>query len=294
VIPLLVAGSVALDTLEGQFGQVEDELGGSAVYFGLAASLVRPLTMVAPVGHDGFDRLRDAAAGRDIDIGRVSVIEAPTYRWRARDQGGRNLDLGNRDSIYDHWTPELPARHRGWAFVGSMRPDRQLEAMRGLRDAGATLLAADAMLSYLRTRPEAVTAILELADWYYCNQDELEALGGKDPEAFRRANRLQGLVRKRGPEGVDVFTDAGVIHVPALIGEAVIDTTGAGDSVAGGMLARWSLAGGNPGGLEEAVRWGVACASFTIEDVGVRGIHRATPERLRARVSSPAATPGAS
>jgi len=32
-VRLLVAGSIALDTLEGPFGRVTGELGGSALYF---------------------------------------------------------------------------------------------------------------------------------------------------------------------------------------------------------------------------------------------------------------------
>ncbi|HEX6547250.1 MAG TPA: PfkB family carbohydrate kinase [Candidatus Dormibacteraeota bacterium] len=291
---LLVAGSVALDTLEGAFGHVEDELGGSAVYFSLAASLVRPVSVVAPVGEDGFDRLRDALAGRDIDLGGVSVLDAPTYRWKARDAGGRNLDLGNRDSIYDRWTPAVPERFAGWAFVSSMRPDRQLQALRGLRAAGATLLAADAMLSYVRSRPDTLTEILGLCDWYFCNQDELQALGGSDPEQFRRRHRMRGLVVKSGPGGIDVLTEGRRFHLPALVVQPVVDSTGAGDSVAGAMLARWSLAEGDPSQLEEAARWGVACASITIEEVGLRALRRATPERLRVRVSSTAASRGSS
>ena len=40
---LLVIGSVALDTRDGPFGKVQEELGGSAVYFALAASLIVPV-----------------------------------------------------------------------------------------------------------------------------------------------------------------------------------------------------------------------------------------------------------
>ena len=50
---LLVAGSVALDTRDGPFGRVHETLGGSAVYFALAASLIVPVKVVAPVGVDG-------------------------------------------------------------------------------------------------------------------------------------------------------------------------------------------------------------------------------------------------
>src|SRR4030088_429112 len=98
---LLVAGSVALDTRDGPFGKVEETLGGSAVYFALAASLIMPVKVVAPVGADGAKRLAQAFSGRTIDIEQLQILKAPTYRWRAHQEHGRNIDLGNSDTIYD-------------------------------------------------------------------------------------------------------------------------------------------------------------------------------------------------
>jgi sugar/nucleoside kinase (ribokinase family) len=63
-----------------------------------------------------------------------------------------------------------------------------------------------------------------------------------------------------------------------------VDTTGAGDALAGGTLARWLSTGGLTSGLQDALVWGVACASITISAVGVKGIAKATPEQLAERV----------
>lgn len=281
---LLVAGSIALDTLDGEFGLVEEELGGSALYFALAASLVRPVRMLAPVGPDGSEAVRRAIAGRPIDASLLEVVDAPTYRWRAQAVAGRNRDLGSRDSIYDRWSPRPPVGYAGWAFLGSMRPDRQLEAARGL--GASAVLAADAMLSYVSSRPGEATEVLRLASWYFCNHTELGALGGHDPAQFRAANELDGLVVKAGPDGAAVWTGDGSQMVPALVVRPVVDTTGAGDSLAGAMLARWSLTDGGPDSVVDALRWGVAAASITIEDIGIRSIARATPAELEARVRS--------
>src|SRR5260370_7283240 len=76
---LLVAGSVALDTRDGPFGKVDQTLGGSAVYFALAASLVRPVKVVAPVGVDGAKRVAQAFSGHTIDVEMLQILEAPTY-----------------------------------------------------------------------------------------------------------------------------------------------------------------------------------------------------------------------
>jgi len=282
-LELLVAGSVALDTRDGPFGSVAEELGGSAVYFALAASLVLPVKIVAPVGRDGFNLVSHAFEGRPVDTTFLQVVDAPTYRWRAHQEHGHNVDLGSKDSIYDAWEPEVPPDFNGWAFVGSMRPDRQAQVAKML--APSRLLAADAMLSYVKERPPEAKDVLKRAAWYFCNQEEFAALGGQDAEQFRRQWWLDGLVLKAGAGGVTAFTADGSVHVPALTNHVALDTTGAGDAVAGGMLARWISTGAERGGLLDALACGVACASLTIESIGVRGIATVSRGLLEERMA---------
>ncbi len=279
---LLVAGSVALDTLDGPFGTVTDELGGSALYFALAASLIAPVRMIAPIGRESVDAVREAIAGRPIDASGLVVLDAPTYRWRAQQALNRNIDLGNRDSIYDHWSPAAPAGYSGWAFVGSMRPDRQVQMASLL--GSAELLAADAMLSYVRSQTPHAREVVRMTQWYFCNRDEFAALGGTEPETSRRDWGLEGLVIKDGPAGVTAFVDGGAMHVPALTDRPVVDTTGAGDAVAAGMLARWCLMRRTRDSLRDALMWGVACASIAIGDIGLRALRKASREDLAERV----------
>ncbi|HEX3508304.1 MAG TPA: PfkB family carbohydrate kinase [Candidatus Dormibacteraeota bacterium] len=281
---LLVAGSVALDTRDGPFGKVVETLGGSAVYFALAASLIAPVKVVAPVGVDGAKRVARVFSGRPIDTELLQILEAPTYRWRAHQEHGRNVDLGSSDDIYSSWEPAVPPGFDGWAFVGSMRPDRQAQVMAALH-ASSKLLAADAMLSYVLARPPEARDVLRRAAWFFCNDDEFAALGGKDPEEFRRQWWLQGLVIKSAELGLAAYTEFGVVRVPALTDRPVVDTTGAGDALAGGMLARWLTTGGHAGGLQDALVWGTACASITITSVGVKGIAKATTKELSERVA---------
>jgi cytidine kinase len=268
---LLVAGSIAFDSLMG--GRVTEELGGSALYFALAACRRVDVLVFAPVGRDGEAMVREVLDRPRLDLAGLTVVDAPTYRWFADAHAGRNVDLGSQDSIYDRWSPHVPAGYRGWAFVGSMRPDRQLDAARQL--AGCGLLAADAMRSYVAAAPEAAGSVLLLADWYFCNDEEFGALGdgGDDPQAFRERWGLAGLVLKHGPGGTTAYTRDGAVHVPAGPGPAV-DTTGAGDALAGGMLASWLLHGGDPAHLREALEAGVESASIAIADIGARALAR--------------------
>lgn len=295
---LLVAGSIALDSLRG--GTISDELGGSATYFSLAASLITPVEIVAPVGRDGESVVTPVLARRGdaIDVSGLQVLDAPTYRWFADAVNGHNVDLGSKDSIYDDWRPQPPSTYRGWAFLGSMRPDRQLQAAQAL--AGCGLLAADAMRSYVESDISASehggagspvaggrvsSEVLTLADWYFANEEELTALGGSDPDEFRRRWSLAGLVVKRGPGGATLYTDHCTHHEPAMFSPRAVDTTGAGDCLAGAMLAHWLSRDGAYDALPEALRWGVAAATIGISGIGVQAIvaaQRGDVERLAA------------
>lgn len=66
-MPLLVVGSVALDSIYTPFGETADALGGSAVYFSVAASLLSKVKVVGVVGDDYPVHELDRLAPRGID-----------------------------------------------------------------------------------------------------------------------------------------------------------------------------------------------------------------------------------
>ena len=49
-MPLLVTGSIGIDTVETPFGKRDDVVGGSAIYFSYAASFFTPVRLVGVVG----------------------------------------------------------------------------------------------------------------------------------------------------------------------------------------------------------------------------------------------------
>lgn len=283
---LLVVGSVALDDLTGPFGEVTGEPGGSAVYFALAAALFAPVAVHAPVGRDHGARFRALLSGRahPIDLAGLVEVDAATYRWRAYQAGGDNVDGGGRDTVYDHWRPTPPPGFAGWAFLGSMRADRQAEAAARLPTAR---LFGDSMRSYVVSLPGEAAELVRRCQWFFANEEELTALGGNPAAAdeFRRHARLEGLVVKSGAGGATAYQAGGAIHVPALRSRPVVDVTGAGDALAGGMLGRWLALGGGAEGVRDALIHGAACASIAIADIGVRSLAEARPEDVEERVA---------
>ncbi|HLU47167.1 MAG TPA: sugar kinase, partial [Planctomycetota bacterium] len=71
---LLVVGSIAYDSIKTPHGEAADALGGSAVYFSLAASLIAPVRLVGVVGGDFDDKHIELLRSRAIDTSGLEVI----------------------------------------------------------------------------------------------------------------------------------------------------------------------------------------------------------------------------
>lgn len=116
-------------------------------------------------------------------------------------------------------------------------------------------------------------AFLELVDGHidilFANEDEIRALYGVDDivEAAKIAAQHVELVTvTRGPAGALLIDTNGMVEVPASRVTTVVDTTGAGDLYAAGVLH--GLTRGLP--LAECGRLGCAAAGEAISHFGAR------------------------
>src|SRR5207237_8674841 len=87
--PILVVGSVALDTVHTPTESASEVLGGGASYFCVAGSLFAPIQLVAVVGDDFPTSHRALLESRNIDLGGLEVLQGKTFRWTARYSGVR-------------------------------------------------------------------------------------------------------------------------------------------------------------------------------------------------------------
>jgi ribokinase len=118
--------------------------------------------------------------------------------------------------------------------------------LRAARSRGATAIVNPAPAGHL---PAELVARFDIA---VVNETELDALGGA---------RAPATVLTMGAAGARVLPDGETL--PAFPA-AVVDTTGAGDALVGGMAA--GLADGME--LVEALRFGMATAAIAIEQPG--------------------------
>ena len=106
-------------------------------------------------------------------------------------------------------------------------------------------------------------------DILFANVDELAALTGCDELDAGLAllsPRVPLLVVTRGPDGAVAVRGDERVAVPAEPVRAVVDTTGAGDLFAAGVLAGL----GRGAGLEDCLTMGAVCAAAIIQQVGPR------------------------
>src|SRR5262245_5104715 len=93
---LLVVGSIAYDSIKTPLGEVSNALGGSAVYFSLAAGLFHPVRLVGVVGDDFSPKDVDILRERRIDTqGLETVSGGRTFRW----SGEYSADMNSRQTL---------------------------------------------------------------------------------------------------------------------------------------------------------------------------------------------------
>ncbi len=296
-----IVGAVTFDDIATPAASVRRELGGSAPYAALAASLLGPVQLVSVVGDDAPPAWLDRLAGRGIDVSGVRVVPGPTFHWSCR----YRANLEDRDTVFSRpgtfATARLEAPHDAarvsHVFLSSSDAEQNRAAIAAYRGRRLTML--DTIEGEIvRARPALLDTVAEV-DIVSINDSEARLLigaSGTMPRADLATRTLalltrlgaQTLLLKHGPGGVTLADARGLRRVAAARAARVVDPTGAGDAFAGAALA--ALARG--ASLEDAVRWGCATASFVVEAFGMARlweIGRGDVERRAATI--PAAAP---
>ncbi len=164
----------------------------------------------------------------------------------------------------------------GYALNSRRGADAFLKAAEISHSASGRVVFAPSDLSILNTYPDAVSALEKASDIILCSGQEASFMTGEErPEDAVRALKTRysmGTVTS-GVDGVYVFDENGVSHVPAAIPPApVTDTNGAGDAFAGGFL--FGLSRGMA--KEDAAALGNRCAAAIITHAGARPVHDLT------------------
>ncbi|MGH9749531.1 MAG: PfkB family carbohydrate kinase [Candidatus Polarisedimenticolia bacterium] len=286
---LLVVGSAAFDSVRTPYGEAREVLGGSAVYFAVAASYFTPVRMIAVVGRD-FDA--DSMAllrGRGIDVSGLEVADGQTFRWG----GEYSEDLNERRTLFTHlnvfesFVPKLRREDSGvpHLFLANIDPDLQRRVLDRVRPG---LAACDTMNFWIEGKNTSLKRLLAEVDGLVINDGEARMLAGElnTVVAARRllSLGLKFLVIKRGEYGAALFAGGHYFAVPAYPVERPVDPTGAGDSFAGGFMGHLARRGdATSRTLREAMIYGSVLASFCVEDFSLRRVARLAPDAIETR-----------
>lgn len=291
-VDLVVVGSVALDSVSSPAGSVNDALGGSAVYFSIAAGFVCHVGIVAVVGEDFPEEHRAMLRERGIDTGGLVTEKGKTFRWK----GAYSDDFSSRETletclnVFAGFKPEMPPAYRraDVLFLGNISPQLQKHVLEQMKD--VDVVVADTMNFWIDSERDAVLDVFGSCDGVMLNDEEARSVTGESNLVNAARSLLKCgprfVVVKKGEHGCLLVQGEELFSLPSYPVADVHDPTGAGDSFAGGFLGYLAQKGMSDWEtLKSAAAVGTAVASFGVQGFSVDGLTRATVAKLSGRVS---------
>jgi sugar/nucleoside kinase (ribokinase family) len=291
-MPLLVTGSIGIDTVRTPYGASENCLGGSAVYFSMAASLFAPVRLVGVIGPDCPFDLAKVFAGRDIDLQGLEVRQTSrTFRWAGSYHGPMNEAITENVAlnVLAEAPPSVPEAYKDsrYVFLANTAPALQLQLLEQVTE--PVFVAADTMNCWIENRGEDLKRLLQRIDALIFNDSEARLLTGEHNITAATQKVLQAgpkvVVIKQGVYGSMLCTrDGERFCLPAFPAE-VKDPTGAGDSFAGALMGYLAQTDSTDfSALKVAMAYGTVAASFTIEDFSVQRLAAVSRADIEQRV----------
>jgi sugar/nucleoside kinase (ribokinase family) len=278
---LLVTGSIGIDTVTTPYGVSENCIGGSAVYFSMAASFFGPVRFTGVIGSDCPFDLREVFSGRDVDLEGLEVREhSRTFRWKGsyHDSMNEAVTENMELNVLAESPPKMPDVYRDsrYLFLANTAPALQMELL-GQVKAGV-FSAADTMNCWIDGHLNDLNELLGRIDALIINEEESRMLSGQS-NLIKAAKSILAMgpevvLIKKGDSGSIMCNKKGEQFIlPAFPVAEVKDPTGAGDSFAGGFMGYLAHTGKTDfKSLKMAVAYGTVVASFTISDFSLGGL----------------------
>lgn len=291
---VLIAGSIAIDTVKTPTAERLNQLGGSASYASIASSFFAPTRLVSIIGHDFPEAHMAILKGRGIDVEGVEVSDGETFRW----SGEYHDDLNTRTThdvainVLEKFDPKVPESYKDSRIVvlANMSPQNQLDTLKQISNPVYTI--ADTMDLWINLAREQLFELLAKIDMLVINDSEAKE--------FMRTNNLVVAgreLRKHGPKEVVIKTGE---HGALLFGETendffrcgayplheVEDPTGAGDSFLGGLAGYLSANSKDSvafDDLKQAIVHGTVMASYNCQSFSTDRLHSLTKEDIDSR-----------
>ncbi len=294
-----MVGSIAYDSVTSPAGTVENALGGSAVYAGIASRFhgnylgLEKIGLVGVVGQDFRSEDIAMLESQGLDLSGLEVAEGKTFRW----EGSYHGDMGvakthdTQLNVFGDFDPKVPSESTTpkVLFCANLVPMLQSKVLQQAK--GTRISMLDSMNLWIEIAKDDLLAVMKSVDLIIINDGEVRMLA-QDDNLIRASRALikmvgcQTLIIKKGENGVVAFHDDEIISLPAYPTENVVDPTGCGDSFAGTIAAFLASNEGNISRdeLREALIRATVTASFTLESFGTSGLLNLTNDMFNSRL----------
>ena len=289
---LLVTGSIGIDSVETPHGRVEGVLGGSSVYFSLAASLFTEVRLVGVVGEDFDMSMLKPLAEKRIDTRGVEFrAGSKTFRWHGKYTGAMSeaetLDV--QLNVLAERGAEIPPEYADtdYVFLANTHPALQRGFARQFPN--AKLIVSDTMDIWIQNERDELRRLLSVVHGLVLNEIEARLLTGQGNlvtaglEILKMGPRF--TIIKKGEHGSLLVAHDDLCVLPAYPTLKTIDPTGCGDTFAGAMMGYLAAQGHHdPDALRSAMVRGSIVSSFVIESFSVSALAAVTTEDIERRL----------
>lgn len=289
---IVVLGTLALDTVKTPYGSKENILGGSAAHFAMAARFFTEVNLVTIIGEDFPKKYLNFLEKKHIVLTSVMSGKGPSFKWQGEYKGSLNtaITISTELGVLSVFKPRI-AEHQRWIkylFLANIDPDIQRYILKTMHE--LKLVGLDSMNYWINNKRESLLKLLKEVDIYLANENEARQLSGehnliKAVKALRKLGPPM-IVIKKGEHGVLFYCDKFIFSLPAYPVYKLIDPTGAGDTFAGGFMGYLAKVNSlKDRDLKKGVGYGLTCASFNVEDFGLKRISRVSLREINTRLN---------
>ena len=287
---LLIVGSLGIDTIYTPAGSASHQLGGSATFAALAARHWTAPLILSAIGGDFPNDLMSILEREKLETKHLTVDpHAKSFRWAGRYDEG----LGTRETVgvelgvmgtHTLHSPDMPKIK--WVMMGNYNPLKQIELLTKL-PAGC-FISCDTIHGWIHHQHEDVLNLFRACTLISIDRDELlEAMKvGDEAVAVKKLLAMgpKWAIIKYGAQGSRLYASDGRSSAMGVYKTHTKDTTGAGDTYLGTIMAHLASVGrADFDTILHGMRLGAAAASITVEAFGIDSLVKATRPEIEKR-----------
>ena len=283
--PILIVGSISLDTIETISDRRESILGGSATYATVSAGKSADVHLVGIIGTDFPAEGMKIFEEYSQDLSNLYQKDGQTFSW-----GGRYPeDWDDRETLFTElgvftdYEPKLTEKNKNTPvlFLANIHPELQLSVLK--QNSKRECVIIDTMNLWIDTERKKLKEVISYCDVLLLNEFEAEQFTRRrnhdDQGAVLQSLGPQQVIIKCGRKGARLYSGHTVETIGVFPVKNVVDPTGAGDAFGGGLAA--AVAHGES--MTEAIINGSALASLCIEGFGIESLHCSSNEEINHR-----------